>query len=301
MIKNNLSRKTNLIIGGGGLKGLCFLGALSEIFKIYDYKNFKSFSGCSIGSFIIVSLIIGYTIEDLQKFFIDVDLVKFTEYKLTNIFDIYGFDNGTKGNNLLKAIFVTKDVDPDITFIDFHEKFKKVVYIVGSNISKEIVEYFSHITHPNMKVIDALRISMAVPIMLAPFKYNGDFYVDGCHYESYPIEPFKNSKKNVALILDSKSDVEINSFNIFVKKLIYSVYNYIIKTKFGKNFYNQNDTFYIQHNEEIDGINLEGDIESKNNLFKMGVYSVKNIISNNIYQKILIKRAFRVLSNYTED
>ena len=37
--------KKNLVVGGGGIKGLSFLGALDILFKFYSFENFESFSG----------------------------------------------------------------------------------------------------------------------------------------------------------------------------------------------------------------------------------------------------------------
>ena len=64
-----MTKKTNLILGSGGIKGVSFVGLLEEAFKIYKYEGFKNFIGVSIGSFIAVMLIIGYNINELKDFF----------------------------------------------------------------------------------------------------------------------------------------------------------------------------------------------------------------------------------------
>lgn len=281
--------KKNLIIGGGGIKGLCFLGALDKLFKIFPLKQFQNFSGVSVGSVIIVMLIIGYTIDELKDFFIHNDLYNFTDYKFSNLINNYGCDNGDKLLNLIKAFFKTKNVNYNITFIQFYQKFNKTIYICGSNISLETVEYFSHLNNPNMKVIDALRISISIPILFTPIKYNNYYYVDGVFLENYPITPFKNSKKNISLLLDFDKNRSIQSFDTYLKKLIYSISNHLSHLKM-KNYLN-NDIIYILNNN-FNSFDFKLNNENKQILFQIGSFSFINIYTHNIYNKILKKYFF---------
>jgi predicted acylesterase/phospholipase RssA len=49
----------------------------------------------------------------------------------------------------------------------------------------ELVE-FSHETHPDMPVIEAVRASAALPILFEPVTYNGHVYMDGGFLLNYP-------------------------------------------------------------------------------------------------------------------
>lgn len=291
---NYKNKKTNLIIGGGGIKGLCFLGALEEIFKIYPFEQFQNFSGVSVGSTIIVMLIIGYSIDELKDFFIKNDLYNFSEYKFSNLINEYGCDKGDKLVNLIKAFFKTKNVDYNITFIQFYKKFNKTIYICGSNISLETVEYFSHLNNPNMKVIDSLRISISVPILFTPVKYNDYYYVDGVFLENYPILPFKNSKKNISVLLDFDKTRNIQGFDSYLKKLIYSISNHLSHIKM-KNYLN-NDIIYILNNN-TNNLDFKLNDETKQKLLDIGSFSFLNIYTQNIYNKILKKYFFNKLKN----
>lgn len=289
---NYKNKKTNLIIGGGGIKGLCFLGALEKLFKIYPFEQFQNFSGVSVGSIIIIMLIIGYTTDELKDFFIKNDLYNFTEYKFSNLINEYGCDKGLKLINLIKAFLKTKNIDYNITFIQFYEKFNKTIYICGSNISLETVEYFSHLNNPNMKIIDSLRISISVPILFTPIKYNNHYYVDGVFLENYPILPFKNSKKNISILLDFDKTRNIQSFDSYLKKLIYSISNHLSHIKM-KNYLN-NDIIYILNNH-TNNLDFKLNDEIKKNLLDIGSFSFLNIYTQNIYNKILKKYFFNKL------
>lgn len=291
------NKKTNLIIGGGGIKGLCFLGCLKKLFEIYPFDEFNNFSGVSVGAFIMVLLIIGYTIEDLKDFFVKNDLYTFTDYKFTNLIKEYGCDKGEKILNLIKAFFKTKNINYNITFIEFYKKFNKCIYICGSNISLENVEYFSHLNNPDMKIIDAIRISISVPILFTPIKYNNYYYVDGVLLENYPILPFKNSKKNISILLDFDKTKTINDFDSYLKKIIYSVSNNLSYLKM-KNYLN-NDIVYILNNNSNNFNNFDFNLNNENKeiLFEIGKFSFLNIYTQNIYNKILKKYFFNKLKN----
>jgi NTE family protein len=291
---NYKNKKTNLIIGGGGIKGLCFLGALEKLFKIYPFEQFENFSGVSVGSFIIILLIIGYNVNELKDFFIQNDLYTFTDYKFSTLINEYGCDKGDKLVNLIKAFFKTKNIDYNITFIQFYEKFNKIVYICASNITLESVEYFSHINNPNMKIIDAIRISVSVPILFTPILYNNYYYVDGVLLEHYPILPFKNSKKNISILLDFDKNNNIQSFDSYLKKLIYSISNHLSHLKIEK--YLNNDIIYILNNN-TNTLDFKLNNQNKYKLFQIGSFSFLNIYTLNIYNKILKKYYFYKIKN----
>ena len=287
--------KKNLVIGGGGIKGLSFLGALDVIFKYYPLENFENFCGVSIGSMIIIFLNIGYTIDELKDFFINNDLYNFTDYKLSNIIDSYGLDKGIKITNLLKAFLKTKNIDYNITFKDFFIKTKKNIYICGSNISKNRVDYFSHFNNPDMPILEAIRISISVPLIFSPVKYNNDYYVDGVFFEHYPIEPFKNDINNtVSVLLDISKTNEITNFESYLYRLMLSMANFNALRRLQ---INNNVNLYNILNDENNGLKFDLNNQDKIKLFEMGNYSIKNIIINKIYNKIKKRIYFNKLLN----
>ena len=123
-----MTKKTNLILGSGGIKGVSFVGFLEEAFKIYEYEHFKNFIGVSIGSFIAVMLIIGYNINELKDFFIDVNLKIFTDFKFKKLFEEFGMDNGQRYINLIRSFFLTKNINPEITFLELYNLKKEFIY-----------------------------------------------------------------------------------------------------------------------------------------------------------------------------
>ena len=74
----------DLFIGGGGIDGISFVGALEYIHqnKLLDLKRFY---GCSIGSLIGVLYISGFSPTRILSCIINLDLSRFTKFDLSNI------------------------------------------------------------------------------------------------------------------------------------------------------------------------------------------------------------------------
>jgi predicted acylesterase/phospholipase RssA len=75
-----------------------------------------------------------------------------------------------------------------------------------------------------MKVIDAVCMSMAIPLIFACGKYEGKTYVDGGTQEIYPLSPFLDKKPYeitcVKLKMDKIYQEEINTPRQFVESLV---------------------------------------------------------------------------------
>ena len=63
----------NLVLSGGGIKGALTIGALKELEKNGWLKNIENVLGTSIGSFLGLLWIIGYTGDEMNKIFCDIN------------------------------------------------------------------------------------------------------------------------------------------------------------------------------------------------------------------------------------
>jgi NTE family protein len=90
----------------------------------------------------------------------------------------------------------------DPTFKDLDMK----VYISAFCMNSGETVYFSKDTYPDMKVIDAVCMSMAVPFIFACGRYNNETYVDGGTKEQYPLAPFLDKKPHEVTCIKIKMD-----------------------------------------------------------------------------------------------
>ena len=63
-----------ICIGGGGTKGIAFLGALYELEKNDLINNLKKISGTSIGGFFALLLTIGFKPSEILTYLFKIDL-----------------------------------------------------------------------------------------------------------------------------------------------------------------------------------------------------------------------------------
>ena len=275
----------HIIISGGGIKGISIVGAIQQFFKFNDINNVNKYSGSSAGAIISLLLIIGYTPTELKEIFFELDFAKFRDIKFTNIMDNYGFDNGDKVTNLIRAMLITKNVDLNITFIDIYNKYAKEFNIPGSCITKNCAEYFNHYNTPNMKILEAIRITISYPLVYTPITLNDNIYVDGALIEPYPNRFVKEDDVPIGFVLDDVSKIEssnkINSLEQYCLQLINSSYNVYLNKCVEKY---RDHIIFIKVTYNISAMNFNLDDEIKNNLYYDGINSTNEFIVDN-YKK----------------
>jgi len=200
VLLDNMNVK-NLVIGPGAMGYFTFLGILSTFNQL---KEVQEISGASAGA--ILSLFIGleFSIEKIIDVSFGTNLKDLVQYNIKNILSDYGFINHSQIKNTLITI-----CEGEPTFKDL----KKKVYISAYNVNLCRTEYFSVDTHPNMSVIDAVCMSVSVPLMFCAFEYNGMHYVDGGTAEKIPVPPFFNKNFDEVLAIRLKySSVSVDRF-----------------------------------------------------------------------------------------
>lgn len=174
-----------LIFGGGGIYGVAFLGAISELCarNILCLKKIKNFMGVSIGSIICVALAIGYTVPELMDFFSNKSINKMYTDGISSIFrriiNLYyykGFSRATYLKNLYCDLLNNKlnkvGLDHNCTLGQLKEKLGSInIYLIASNLETGCEKIFSTDPKHNtleVKVIDAMFLSSCVPIVFSP-------------------------------------------------------------------------------------------------------------------------------------
>ena len=216
----------NLVLSGGSMKGLAYIGMIKCIEEYDIVKKIDNFIGTSIGACVCFCLLIGFTYEELYDVFINLDINKARNINVDNILNFgttYGVDNGEKIVKILKVFLKKKLQVNSITFSELYEKTQKNITIIGSCLNTTSVEYFNLKNNPNMDVIDALRISISIPLFFTPVIYENKYYVDGALTNNYPIDIcVNNNKETMGVVLTSNTYTytEINSIDNYLISII---------------------------------------------------------------------------------
>ena len=207
--------KNILVISGGGTKGLSALGSITALIENEIILFPEIFCGTSVGAVISFLINIGYSPKDIYNVLDTFDFSNFIEYLDPEdiIFDNeFAFCDIKFLTDLLKEFMRLKNIPRNITFKQLFEKTQSKLIITGTCVNDYNIEYFSVDNYPDMEIFKAVRISISIPFLFKPYKYDNKLWVDGGVMNNYPIEIFKDKLDDVIGINldDSYEYSEIN-------------------------------------------------------------------------------------------
>lgn len=184
-----MTQLKNLVLSGGGVTALGFLGILKLLYEYDLIKEIEHYVGTSMGAIICYLLTIGFNHNELLEFSKLFNFSKITEnIKLDNFLYNYGFVDMNNIRIILKNISNFKNIDNDITFKQHFEKTNKKLSITGTCLSDFKLYYFNYENSPDMKIFDAILISCCIPLLFEPMEYNNKCWIDGGIINNFPID-----------------------------------------------------------------------------------------------------------------
>lgn len=184
-----MTQLKNLVLSGGGVTALGFLGILKLLYEHDLIKEIEHFIGTSMGAIISYLLTIGFTHNELLEFSKLFNFSKITEdIKLDNFLCNFGFIDMNNIKIILKNISNVKNIDNDITFIQHFKKTKKKLSITGTCLSDFKLYYFNYENTPDMKIFDAILISCCIPLLFQPIEHDNKCWIDGGIINNFPID-----------------------------------------------------------------------------------------------------------------
>jgi len=211
-----------LVIGGGGYYGLITLGILKELQKqsFLNLKEIKTIYGTSIGSLIGVLCCIDIDMDTIIEYFVSrpwKNSIRISSDTLINLYSKRGLCNANLFKVILKNVFYSKNLELTITLKELYEYSKKELYIYSIQLEDFNLVELSYKTHPDLKVIDAITMSCAIPYVFEPVKYRNNHYIDGGLLCNYPINRAHNENKDEILgIQIIKTNINtIDNLNLF--------------------------------------------------------------------------------------
>lgn len=182
-----------------------------------ELVDVQEISGSSAGSILALFLAVGMSVDEILNTAVSINISNFFKIKLGSFFTKFGF---VDINPIRKKLVDICGSDP--TFSDIDMK----IYISAFCLNSSETVYFSKDTHPDMKVIDAVCMSMAVPFIFSCGTYMDKTYIDGGMKEEYPLTPFLDKKPHEVTCLKIKTNQiyqeDINTPKHFVETLVRS-------------------------------------------------------------------------------
>ncbi|RXH15750.1 patatin-like phospholipase family protein [Bradyrhizobium guangzhouense] len=179
-----------IIMKGGGMKGIAYIGALRELQRFHD---FEMFAGTSAGAITAVLLGAGFTIDELEA---ELKRVNFSDFlrerfrRITNLIFYGGLYTGIELTNWVDELLAKKfDSATRVKFRQFtSETFARRVKVYACRVGKDALIFDSHNPHyADMYASYAVRCSLAIPFFFTPEKDQGLNVFDGGARHNYPV------------------------------------------------------------------------------------------------------------------
>jgi len=200
-----------LTLGGGGIRALSIIGALSNL----DLSKYTKIWGLSMGSILGLLICIGYTPLELEQIVLSTNFMS-----LIDICDPLDFleTKGMLTMNPLKLILINllkqKGYSSETTMLDIPR-----LGVVVSNITSQKPEL---ITNSNLLVIDVVLASCCIPIIFCPYQINENLYVDGGLYVNTPAELLPETPDQTNIVLSHSEFIDISSMWGYLNAIINS-------------------------------------------------------------------------------
>lgn len=201
--KTHLTKKDNkdlaLIMKGGGIKGLAYVGALEVLTKYYD---FNWYAGTSAGAISAILLGAGYDYKELKEILENKNFEDFKDASpFRMIFNLLlkgGFYEADSFTNWLQELLSIKLDSPTEVLL---KDLKARVSVYASTKSRRALIYDSNDPAFNTTpAAFAARCSMSIPFVFVPQENHGKRVFDGGVQNNYPVDILLRDNQNAKFI-----------------------------------------------------------------------------------------------------
>lgn len=208
------SKFTHLILSGGGLSGLVYIGIYRFLKEHHVLQDVHYMTGTSIGALFAFLFGLNIDYDKIEGFYLGKEgvcekssLVEFNPCNLLNIRKTHGLYKTERFRPYMVSFLKEKYDMEDITFSEYIK-----ITGVDIHISTTCLNTHSHLdlcndTYPEMSVITAVLASMSVPILFEPIVYDDMLLVDGGCCANLEIYNVVKNKSNKALYISLGTDI----------------------------------------------------------------------------------------------
>ena len=165
----------HIVISGGGPTGLLSYGAAKYLEQqhFWSIDNIESIYGTSIGALFGVILSLHHEWNTIDDYIIKCPWGEIFQKNSTfhDVLDIYT-NKGAMSDDffdiIMKPLLLAKDLTLDVTLEELYQFNKKEIHIMTVELNTFQLVNLSYKTHPSLKVMDAIKMSCAFPILFSP-------------------------------------------------------------------------------------------------------------------------------------
>lgn len=285
----------HIVISGGAQTGFQALGAMNVLLEkgVVNFDNIETIYGTSAGAIMAVLFALRLESHILNDYMIKRPWHKVFPLQLQQILESFskrGFFGLEFFEKMYKPLFEVKNISLNITFQEFYEFCNIDIHFFCFEMNSFETIDMSYKTHPNLRLLEAVQRSSALPIIFCPVfdDANNKCYIDGGLTSNYPLNKcissglpsdeilgFRNRyKEDTKLHFDSNSNL-FNFMLSFIFRLVYSFSTH------DKQMTIKNEVLY-----DADALNVEvmmealTSSEARQKLFQSGEEAAKSYIES---------------------
>lgn len=228
----------HLVISGGSYGGLIYYGVLKELFKnnVIDLDRIQTLYGTSVGTYLIVILLLGYDWETIDDYLIKRPwhtIFTFDMEHIVRSLQSGGILDKKPIYSVFDPLFKGKDIPLNITLLEFYEKTQKEIHFFTTDLQELDTVDLSYKTHPEWKLMDAVYASGSLPIIFEPHyeETTEKIYLDGAVLLNYPLNRCLADTQDYNHIMGIYHNDSSNSFvtkNVWKGNTFYKLLEYIL-------------------------------------------------------------------------
>lgn len=191
-----------LALGPGAMGFFIYLGAMYKLKESGYLSDLEEISGASAGSLLgFLFLIANQDIVKCLDFALESPVKQIMKPNIKTLLKDYGLVSVRKIRKVLSEACLKFTTKNDLTFRELYEISPIKLHVATFCVDLMRTEYFSVDRTPDMSVLDAVCMSIAVPFLFSASKFNGWHYVDGGTAEVIPCAPFMGRPRNDVLAM----------------------------------------------------------------------------------------------------
>ncbi len=182
-----------LSLAGGGIKGIMYIGMIRALSRHIPFlysgltytewlQTMDGFAGSSIGALTALTMLLNldtYKVDELMRPMLENLQSVVPRPDITGLFTNYGLDDGSSLRNIIERVLSTGGLSPKVTFLDLKRLLQKDFVVTATNAHTQTLKLFSADTTPHASVGDAIYMSMTLPFLFEPMRYEGELMLDG--------------------------------------------------------------------------------------------------------------------------
>ena len=214
----------NLVLSGGGIKGISYCGAFKRLSESAIDLDVKELCCVSVGSIFGLAYTIGYSHEEMIDEIMSKKFTDFVDLQLNYLFTGYGMDSGNNIITWLETLLIKKGFGKNITFNSLFEETGVNFRVCVTNLNKYKLEVFDNTSTPELEVLKGIRMSISLPVIYTMQTYNNDVYVDGGLVSNYPIHLYQDKLETTLGCILLSDHANAHHINFSFETYIYNVF-----------------------------------------------------------------------------